>query len=255
MLPVARRARGFASDSSRSVESIDEHPHMARAGPSSSFRRSSTTRSGDDIDENPQLARMGRSSSFRRSSTTRTSIGSLPRLESRSFTTRSSNGSLPRLDSRSPTTRSSNRSLPRQESQRSMLFYVDEMKSRSGDLKSSRGRSSCCSKSRSLSTDSLGSLQSPNGTSESIPFSPPSEIEINSSRVERRLMRGNSQRSFDSRESVISFDSKPPRDATKRRSAVATDLHLRALARTLSRDSSQLSQRALMPESLQARTA
>jgi hypothetical protein len=238
MLPVARRARGFASDSSRSVESIDEHPHMARAGPSSSFRRSSTTRSGDDIDENPQLARMGRSSSFRRSSTTRTSIGSLPRLESRSFTTRSSNGSL-----------------PRQESQRSMLFYVDEMKSRSGDLKSSRGRSSCCSKSRSLSTDSLGSLQSPNGTSESIPFSPPSEIEINSSRVERRLMRGNSQRSFDSRESVISFDSKPPRDATKRRSAVATDLHLRALARTLSRDSSHLSQRSLMPESPQARTA
>ena len=236
MLPVARRARGFASDSSRSVESIDEHPHMARAGPSSSFRRGSTTRSGDDIDENPQLARMGRSSSFRRSSTTRTSIGSLPRLESRSFTTRSSNGSL-----------------PRQESQRSMLFYVDEMKSRSGDLKSSRGRSS--SKSRSLRTDSLGSLQSPNGTSESIPFSPPSEIEINSSRVERRLMRGSSQRSFDSRESVISFDSKPPRDATKRRSAVATDLHLRALARTLSRDSSQLSQRALMPESLQARTA
>ena len=221
MLPVARRARGFASDSSRSVESIDEHPHMARAGPSSSFRRGSTTRSGDDIDENPQLARMGRSSSFRRS----------------------------------PTTRSSNVSLPRQESQRSMLFYVDEMKSRSGDLKSSRGRSSCCSKSRSLSTDSLGSLQSPNGTSESIPFSPPSEIEINSSRVERRLMRGNSQRSFDSRESVISFDSKPPRDATKRRSAVATDLHLRALARTLSRDSSHLSQRSLMPESPQARTA
>ena len=174
MLPAARRTRGFASDSSSSVESIDE---------------------------NPQLARVGRSSSFRRS----------------------------------PTTRSSNVSLPRQESQRSMLFYVDEMKSRSGDLKSSRGRSS--SKSRSLRTDSLGSLQSPNGTSESNPFSPPSEIEINSSRVERRLMRENSQRLFDSRELVISFDSKPlmfPRDATKRRSEAATDLHLCGLAGTRS---------------------
>lgn len=119
----------------------------------------------DELDERPQLTRVDSSMALRRGST-RSSLGSNHRRESTSSS--------------------------------SMLFYCDEIKRLSEDLRLARRRSSCCSKSRSINSDSKGSFQILHRTESSKAFDLPSEIEIQSNRRERRISRRNSQRSMDS---------------------------------------------------------
>ena len=124
----------------------------------------------DELDERPQLARADSSMAFRRGST-RSSLGSTHRRESTSSS--------------------------------SMLFYCDEIKRLSEDIRMARRRSSCCSKSKSINSDSKGSFQVLRRTERSKAFDLPSEIEIQPRRRERRISRRDSQRSIDSTSSGL----------------------------------------------------
>lgn len=124
----------------------------------------------------------------------------------------------------------------------SIFMYVDEIKNRSKELRAQRRRSSQCSYSRSTdSIQSLGFDPSAKGT-----VTPPAEIEIKSSRMsERRLSRRmDSQRSFGSTDSVLSFDGMPLREgSSRRRSSVHSECNTaatKAQRRRSSKNNSEL---------------